>query len=76
MNVQDILKLIEHDANSFHVAATDALAAFVEILSELTGQISADDLTTLIAIGSVLRRAAGEPLVRPHDAAHPCVVLL
>jgi hypothetical protein len=58
MTAHDILELIEHDARSFHLRAADALDAFAEILAGFAGQISADDLTTLIAIGSVLYRKA------------------
>jgi hypothetical protein len=58
MTEREILDLIECDANSFHLTATDALAIYVEILSDLSGQTSAGDLTTLIAIGSVLHRTA------------------
>ena len=58
MTAHDILKLIEHDARSFHLRAADALNAFAEILAEFAGQISANDLMTLIAIGSVLYRKA------------------
>jgi hypothetical protein len=58
MTAQEILDLIEHDASSFRVAATDALEAFAEILAELATRISADDLTTLVAIGSVIYRDA------------------
>jgi hypothetical protein len=56
MIAQNILKLIEHDARSFHLRAVDTLDAFAEILAEIAGQISTDDLTTLVAIGSVLYR--------------------
>lgn len=74
MDVQDILKLIEHDARSFHLAATDALAAMAEILAELAGHINADDLTTLIAIGSVIYREAEPGRVRHHDIAPLMIV--
>jgi hypothetical protein len=59
MNAQEILQLIECDANSFYLAAADALKAFAEILAEQADHLRADDLTTLIAIGSVLHREAG-----------------
>jgi hypothetical protein len=58
MNAQDVLGLIQRDAGSFHLSAGDALPVFAEILAELARRVSADDLTTLIAIGSVLHRTA------------------
>jgi hypothetical protein len=56
--VQDILQLIQQDADSFFLPAADALAAYAEILAEEALQFSADDLTTLIGIGSALHREA------------------
>jgi hypothetical protein len=59
MTADNILRLIEHDAETFHLSGADALPAFAEIIAELSGRITAEDLTTLIAIGSVVYRAAG-----------------
>jgi hypothetical protein len=59
MTAYDILQLIRRDAESFHLSGSDALPAFAEIVAELSGRITAEDLTTLIAIGSVVYRAAG-----------------
>jgi hypothetical protein len=59
MTAYDILQLIRRDAESFHLSGSDALPAFAEIIAELSGRITAEDLTTLIAIGSVVYRAAG-----------------
>jgi len=56
MTAYDILRLIGHDAKSFHLSGADALPAFAEIVAELAGRITADDLTTLIAIGTVIYR--------------------
>ncbi|SAL06988.1 hypothetical protein AWB78_08355 [Caballeronia calidae] len=58
MTVQQILALIQQDADSFSLAASDALPAYAEILAEVVGHVTPDDFTALIAIGSVLRRNA------------------
>lgn len=58
MTREDVLQLIESDAQHFYLAAGDALPAFVEILVEKAAEFSREDLTTLTAIGSVLLRTA------------------
>ncbi|WP_455285577.1 hypothetical protein [Cupriavidus necator] len=58
MTRDDVLQLIESDAQHFYLAAGDALPAFIDILVEKAGEFSKEDLTTLTAIGSVLLRTA------------------
>jgi hypothetical protein len=76
MSSRDILELIALDARSFHIAATDALGAFAEVISECAARINANDLTTLIAIGSVLYRAAGERSAPSGAGTRPRLVLV
>ncbi|SAL07248.1 hypothetical protein AWB78_08495 [Caballeronia calidae] len=58
MTAQEILELIKRDARLFHLSGRDALPAFAEILAEHARQLRSSDLTTLIAIGTVIYRDA------------------
>ncbi|WP_455289874.1 hypothetical protein [Cupriavidus necator] len=53
----DVLQLIESTL-ALHLAAGDALPAFIDILVEKAGEFSKDDLTTFTAIGSAPSRTA------------------
>lgn len=57
-----VTDLIRRDAESFVLLPSDALPAYVSILAEIASELSADDMTTLVAIGSVLYRAAAKGL--------------
>ncbi|WP_250479884.1 MULTISPECIES: hypothetical protein [unclassified Caballeronia] len=71
MTVQQILELIQRDANSFSLSASDALPAYTEILSEVAPHVSSDDFITLVAIGSVLlRNAQAESLTQELMTKH------
>lgn len=58
MSKTDILARIEREAATYHLPAATALDAFADILADLAGQIEPDDMSALIAIGTVLMKQA------------------
>ncbi|WP_250479989.1 MULTISPECIES: hypothetical protein [unclassified Caballeronia] len=58
MTAEEILELIRLDAENFFLHPAQALPAYSEIVAELSDRLNIDDLTTLVAIGSVIYRDA------------------